>query len=39
MGKLTLENDKFVCTKSDNNASSFYVDKDSELEKQKFYLE
>lgn len=35
MGKLTLENDKFVRTKSDNNDSSIYTDEDNELEKTK----
>lgn len=35
MGKLTLENDKFVRTKSDTNGSNIYTDTDSELKKTK----
>lgn len=33
MGKLTLENDQFVRTKSANNDDSFYSDQESELKK------
>ncbi len=33
MGKLTLENDQFVRTKSANNEDSFYIDQESELKK------
>lgn len=35
MGKLTLKNDRFVRTESDNNGSNIYTDTDSELKKSK----